>query len=425
MRSGTEGKRPERLLDFRSGGWVLLVLVVAVIALISWRLTVILGAGGSRAVGDGRTVESYGFDLSGALVAPIVASGTAKDGLRALVNPATASGEALETLLADKHHKFLVSSDRVIGVVINGEARAYPLRILNWHEVANDTLGGVPIAVTYSPLCDSVVLFDRRVGDDLLTFGFSGLLYNSNLVMYDRGSQSLWSQLQGRAVAGSAAREGRRLVELSCNVVRWSVWRDRHADTSVITGEKVMTSEYRRNPYAGYYGSSRLMFPVKPEPPAETLPAKARIIAVTIDSETAAYPMSLIAERASGSGRWSTQQSGCTITFSYDRETDSALVDAGDCAGRLSIVHSFWFAWYAARTSAHGLLTATADGTMPEKFRQVQPEIPHAATSLRRRPDQVSTTRGPSPTRDSRPATTASPLAIPLCRTEQIPRWQG
>ena len=108
------------------------------------------------------------------------------------------------------HGRFLVPGDLVIGLSLHGEARAYPLEILALHEVCNDTLGGEPILVTYQPLCDSAVVFERRVDGHTREFGVSGLLYNSNLLMYDRHpeqpqDESLWSQLQFRALAGPAA----------------------------------------------------------------------------------------------------------------------------------------------------------------------------------------------------------------------------
>ena len=105
--------------------------------------------------------------------------------------------------------KFLVPRDDVIGVVVNGQARAYPVRFMIWHEIVNDTLGGVPIAVTYNFLTDSVAVFERTIGDEVHTFGESGLVYRSNLVLYDRRpgqrGESLWSQMGERAIAGPAS----------------------------------------------------------------------------------------------------------------------------------------------------------------------------------------------------------------------------
>ncbi len=138
-------------------------------------------------IGDGRHVASYGFTLEPCLVprALLVASGMPKDGLAALVDPPVWTGLQADAARVG-HGRFLVPSDRVVGVRLGGAARAYPLRMLVWHEVVNDTLGGVPIAVTYDPLCDSAVAFRREVRGETLAFGVSGLLFDSNLVLYDR-----------------------------------------------------------------------------------------------------------------------------------------------------------------------------------------------------------------------------------------------
>ena len=120
-----------------------------------------------------------------------------------------------------------------VTVTLNGESRAYPLLVMQCHEIANDTLGGVPIAVTYNPLCDSVVVFDRRVGDEVLEFGVSGLLYSSNMLMFDRRpdalGESLWCQLLGRAISGPLV--DTPLAVLDAAVTDWAGWLADHPGT--------------------------------------------------------------------------------------------------------------------------------------------------------------------------------------------------
>jgi hypothetical protein len=168
-------------------------------------------------VGGGNDPAAYGFDLAN--LAPearttLVGSGNPRDFLTAYDMPATIPGTEMVRFNGERRSKYVVTADRVAGVVVNGAARAYPLAVLNGHEVVNDVLGGVPIAVTFSPLTDSVVVFDRRVGGEERLFRVSGLLWNSNLVMYDVPADparragavaSLWSQLGMRAIAGPAA----------------------------------------------------------------------------------------------------------------------------------------------------------------------------------------------------------------------------
>jgi hypothetical protein len=229
-------KERQRKIDFYAGGWVLMlagVLCLFVIGQWAYRI-----ANAPRAIGDGEHVETYGYNLATTLVprSQLMASGMPKDGLAAMVEPnvfTPAEAAAYSKRIRKSHEgKFLVDKDRVIGVERNGEYRAYPLRIITWHEVINDTLGGEPILVTYNPLCDSTVVFDREVGGQVREFGLSGLVYNSNLLMYDRqedpNAESLWCQLQFRAVAGPAAARGLTLDVQPAVVTHWAAWRDAH-----------------------------------------------------------------------------------------------------------------------------------------------------------------------------------------------------
>jgi hypothetical protein len=157
-------------------------------------------------------------------------------------------------------------------VVVNGAARAYPLAVLNGHEVVNDVLGGVPIAVTFSPLTDSVMVFDRRIAGEERLFRVSGLLWNSNLVMYDvpadparraGAAASLWSQLGMRAIAGPAARGPVRLEPLpDVNIASWRMWLAAHPDTTVILPEPQTVKRYKEISYARYCLTPRVDFPV-------------------------------------------------------------------------------------------------------------------------------------------------------------------
>ncbi len=251
----------------------------------SWRVIEVLSSRGERAVGDGKNPATYGFDLSSSTVPAeeIVASGLPKDGIRAIQDPSILTGEQVDA--QSRREKLLVSGDRVIGVVVGDQARAYPIRILNWHEIVNDTLDGRPIAVTYSPLCDAAVAFDRRVGGEVLRFGVSGLLYNSNLLMYDRrpdrGGESLWSQLAFRAIAGPAA--GRPLDLLPIALISWGDWRKLHPGTTVLAPLPGMMDQYKADAYGSYFGTPKLRFPVRPLPPPDGLAPKTPIFAVRHD----------------------------------------------------------------------------------------------------------------------------------------------
>lgn len=144
--------------------------------------------------------------------------------------------------------------EEVIGVWLNGEARAYPIRLLSLHEVVNDTVGGQPIAVTWCPLCYSALVFSRVVEDRELTFGVSGYLFHNNLVMYDHQSNSLWSQVLAQAIKGAYNRE--QLEVLGATQSTWADWKREHPDTLVISASQMgKQADEIVDPYVGYYRS--------------------------------------------------------------------------------------------------------------------------------------------------------------------------
>ena len=169
--------------------------------------------------------------------------------MRSLDGPTVLAGSEIAPKNKEERIKYAVSTDRVIGITVNGESRAYPLKLMNVHEVSNDTLGGVPIAVTYSPLCDSAVIFNRTINGTVVKFGVSGLLLNSNLVMYETPDapvatteklptenykSSLWSQLAFRAIAGPAAANETSLTLMpGTQVCTWAAWFLLYPDTTI------------------------------------------------------------------------------------------------------------------------------------------------------------------------------------------------
>jgi hypothetical protein len=233
-------------------------------------------------------------------------------------------------------------------VTINGQSRAYPLMVMQCHEIANDMLGGVPIAVTYNPPCDSVVVFERSLGGETLEFGVSGLLYNSNLLMFDRRSagagESLWSQLLGRAISGPAA--GRALRVLDARLVAWADWLAEHPDTTVLDRDPRMVRRYKETTYETYFHSNVLMFPCSPPPPADGPEAKARVVVVTAGDARAVYPSAAVAAMAGAGGTWSTRLGTTALTFRSGPRAETLDVTA-DPPDAIRTVYAFWFAWHA------------------------------------------------------------------------------
>ena len=225
-------------------------------------------------VGDGRNPDTYGFDLSNLNVPRelLVGSGQPRDFLKPLNDPQVIAGSEIAPRNAAERQKYAVSTDRVVGVIVGSEQRAYPLQLLNVHEVVHDTLGGVPIAVTYSPLCDSAVVFDRRVNGRTLRFGVSGLLLNNNLVMYDAPpdpvgtesvSSSLWSQLAFRAIAGPAASQNAKLTIMpGTQICTWAAWLLLHPDTTVALPADNDRRRMKGMDYERYWIEGRVQFPV-------------------------------------------------------------------------------------------------------------------------------------------------------------------
>ncbi len=363
--------RPERLLTLRSGGWVLVLAGMLTLGLLGWGLVALLR--GQRVLGDGHDVGTYGFDLTTCLVPRerLVASGAARDAVPALTDPEVLTLDGLAALareLARAHAgKVLVPTDRVVGVRWNGAARAYPLRFLAWHGIVNDTLGGRAIAVTYDPLCDSTVVFDRNTADGRLEFGVSGLLLESNLLMYDRrpdGRASLWSQLQMRAVTGPAAARGATLAVCPAVVVHWADWAARYPDTTVLKPDLGRLKLYKRT-YDLYFASDRPRFPLSTQP-ADGRPRMMPLLMVRTTGDWHAWPLAEVLERAglSGvplsaatpeplarareSGVWRTVVDGIALRMEC-RPSPAAVWPMTETDEPVEAVYAFHFAWHAAR----------------------------------------------------------------------------
>lgn len=182
-------------------------------------------------------------DLPTPLVDPerIRSGGPPPDGIPAIDQPTFERANDVEWIADD---------EPVIALDLGGEHRAYPVQVMIWHEIANDTVAGSPVTVTYCPLCNSALAFDRRVGDRELTFGTSGKLYLSALVMYDRQTESLWSQIEHRAIAGHLT--GEDLKPVPVQMLSWSQWAAEHPDGWVLSRETGFDRSYGTNPYVGY-----------------------------------------------------------------------------------------------------------------------------------------------------------------------------
>ncbi|MFQ5971556.1 MAG: DUF3179 domain-containing protein [Alphaproteobacteria bacterium] len=187
------------------------------------------------------------FEKTSISFGEILSGGPPKDGIPAIDDPAFGTIAEVDEQIAD--------TEPVITVVIDGQAKAYPLSILMWHEIVNDELAGIPISVTYCPLCNSAVVFDRRVGDRVLDFGTTGKLRHSDLVMYDRQTESWWQQFIGEAIVGEMT--GTLLEMLPVRVEPFGRFKERFPDGQVQLVPANFRRAYGQNPYAGYDSAPR------------------------------------------------------------------------------------------------------------------------------------------------------------------------
>lgn len=321
--------------------------------LFAWNTIARIQSNNDPWTGDGESIESYGFDLSNLSVPRdlVVSTGMPKDGLDPLDYPEFMDAGEVDPLREEIRGKYLVSGDRVIGVSINGEARAYPVRIMEWHEAINDTVGGTPIAVTYCPLTDSAAVFKRVLGGETLEFGLSGLLYNSNHLLYDKrdnpAKESLWSQLRMEAVSGPAA--GTKLEPIPCAVARWLEWKTRYPESKVVRPDVNLIRKYQGNPYGNYHSSSLLRFPAEPAVPEGGLPGKTPLLIAGIDGGRIVIPFTEAAANADENGVWKTEFGGHRIWFSYTRVPPTLQVNFGHFSAPPVdyVLYSYYFAWNA------------------------------------------------------------------------------
>jgi len=322
----------------RAGARALVALVAAVATLLI--------------VSPADSTELNGFDLNGALVPmnEIQRGGPPRDGIPSLDRPKFVAGRDAE---------FLTPDSRVLGVARNGIVRAYPIAILNWHEVVNDRFRGESVVVTFCPLCGTGMAFIANVAEQKLEFGVSGLLYNSDVLLYDRQTQSLWSQIASMAVTGPL--KGRKLTTIPISHTSWADWRSRYPATSVLAPETGSARDYTRDPYEGYTRQEQLMFPVRHS--SRRYHPKEQVIGIDVNGRHKAYPFT---ELARASAPFDDTIGGQRVRIEFDGLHRTGRVR--DTAGReLASVIAFWFAWYAFHPDTEVFVAspATVPGEAP------------------------------------------------------------
>jgi thiol-disulfide isomerase/thioredoxin len=216
----------------------------------------------------------------------ILSGGPPKDGIAAIDDPQYAS--------IDEADEWLTPQEPVILVQVGDEARAYPIQILMWHEIVNDAIAETPVAVTFCPLCNTGIAFDRRFEGQVLDFGTTGRLRFSNLIMYDRQSETWWQQATGEGIVGESA--GSQLEFVPASMISWADFKAAHPAGTVLSRDTGFDRPYGRNPYQGYDDINMSPFLFRgPETP-DALPPMARVVTVELNDQAVAYPYAVLQE---------------------------------------------------------------------------------------------------------------------------------
>ncbi|QQG46314.1 MAG: DUF3179 domain-containing protein [Candidatus Niyogibacteria bacterium] len=265
----------------------------------------------------------------------ILGGGPPKDGIPSIDNPKFISvGEA---------SKQLSDAEPGLALEMGNVSRFYPFQILVWHEIVNDTINGKRVLVTYCPLCLSGIVFDPVVEGERVEFGTSGKLWNSNLVMYDRKTDSLWSQILGEAIVGE--KTGTHLAVLQSDQIRFGEWRKLHPTGEVLSRDTGTTRFYGQDPYGDYYTTPGTYFPVGKKD--DRLSDKDFVLGIVINGKAKAY----WPEAVKKVGEIEDSFEGKTIIAKYEKEIDAVRIFEKKTDGTLLRINpfgSFWFSWVAA-----------------------------------------------------------------------------
>lgn len=232
--------------------------------------------------------------------------------------------------------EYLRGDDLVLTVTQNGITRAYPTRILDHHEIVNDMFGTVPVAITYCPLCGSGLAFDRRQDGQVLDFGVSALLHNSDLVMYDRQTESLWQQITGEAFAGKS--RGNQLETLPLSMVTWKNWQKEYPEAQVLTVDGIDSDRYKKDAYAEYAESDRLYMPVS------ATDARLHPKRVIYGMEIGEKALAVDALWLENEGQWANEYEGKKLLLDQHANGE---VEASLDGKQITVHRMYWFAWYS------------------------------------------------------------------------------
>lgn len=271
-----------------------------------------------------------GFDVEEATVPrdAIIDGGAGKDGIRSVDAPEFVSPEAATWVAADTP---------ILGVFVGGAARAYPVHILEYHQIVNDVLGGTAVVITYDPLAGTPRIFRRTLEGRTLSFGVSGLLYNSNFLIYDRETESLWSQFTGQAISGPLA--GKTLERIRVRQETAAAWKARHPGSKILARPDRYRINYGYSRYSAYWISDQIHFPVNARD--SRYHPKRLVVGVVVNRKSRAYLDSLVTKAG---GKIEDRFEGRKIEIHYD---PNAAVFTWEIPDDVKVTEAYWFAWKA------------------------------------------------------------------------------
>ena len=341
---------------FSSGRWIILLVATITAGLIVKKIIIPMVHGQVRPIiGDGVHVSSYQFPLTPCLVPRklLRAGGNYKDGLAALDHPYTIKPPEVSRInagLADSGG-YIQGPDRVIGVVIHGQARAYPIPIMNWHAVVNDRLGGKPIVVYWDAFSSCAMVFSRKTDGGVQRFGYSGLICDGNLLIYNReksnSQESLWCPMLCRAITGPAAATHAKLKPLPFAIVTWHKWKAMFPKTTMIEGIPRLFPAYRKDVYHSYdHDPTDFHYPVSPMWHNAKPPAKSQIIVLRIRHHWYPLPIDKLVRIKNEAGVVHLKVGGENVVIQCWQ--DLALNTASVISpAKIPTAYSFLYSWYA------------------------------------------------------------------------------
>ncbi len=274
-----------------------------------------------------------GFNVENGLIDQIEIDhgGPGRDGIPALDAPKFLAGDDRDTQIR--------GSDRIMGLNYNGVAKAYPISILDHHEVVNDKFADTPIVVTFCPLCGTGMVFLARVRNRDLNFGVSGLIYNSDVLLYDRNTESLWSQIMKKAVTGLMA--GADLKQIPAQYTTWKAWLDQYPDSLLLSRDTGFARDYDHSPYFDYKRLPGIMFSTLHQD--TRIPAKTWVVGITIGTAALALPFTEL-DKLDGPLVVTVGDTELKILWDSDAQAARAFERNGN---EIPTTAGYWFAWVA------------------------------------------------------------------------------